>query len=105
MTAMNADTLRQSFDRFNRQSCLLEASYGELQEKVVMLTQELRQSQRARDREFVEKERLGKQMTCTLDALPGVVLVLDDGGIIREKNSKASELLNRPLLDRAWSDD
>lgn len=104
MAATNTDTLRQSFDLFNRQSCLLDASYAELQDKVDLLTQELKLSQLARHQEFVEKERLGNRMTCTLDAVPGAVLVLDGDGIIREKNARASELLNQPLLGCAWSE-
>ena len=104
MEATSADSLRQSFDLFNRQSCLLDASYSELQTKVDLLTQELKLSQLARHREFVEKERLGNRMTSTLDALPGAVLVLDGGGIIREKNKTASELLNQPLIGCAWSE-
>jgi len=104
LAATNTDILRQSFDLFNRQSCLLDASYAELQDKVELLTQELKLSQLARHREFVEKERLGNRMTCTLDAVPGAVLVLDGGGIIREKNTQASELLNQPLLGCAWSE-
>jgi two-component system sensor histidine kinase FlrB len=89
---------------FNRQSCLLDASYGELQEKIDLLTQELKLSKLAQHREFVEKERLGNRITCTLDALPGAILVLDGSGIIREKNSKASRLLNQPLLGCSWSE-
>jgi two-component system sensor histidine kinase FlrB len=104
LAAINADSLRQSFDLFNRQSCLLDASYGELQEKIDLLTQELKLSKLARHREFVEKERLGNRITCTLDALPGAILVLDGSGIIREKNSKASRLLNQPLLGCSWSE-
>ncbi|NOX67792.1 MAG: PAS domain-containing sensor histidine kinase [Gammaproteobacteria bacterium] len=104
MAATNTEILRQSFDLFNRQSCLLDASYAELQDKVDLLTQELKLSQLARHREFVEKERLGIRMTCALDAVPGAVLVLDGGGIIREKNTQASELLNQPLLGCAWSE-
>ncbi len=104
MAATNANNLRQSFDLFNRQSCLLDASYGELQAKIDLLTRELKLSQLARQREFVEKERLGNRMMCTLDTLPGAVLILDGSGIIREKNRKASELLHQPLVGCAWSE-
>jgi len=104
LAATNANDLRQSFDLFNRQSCLLDASYGELQEKIDLLTRELKLSQLARQREFVEKERIGIRMMCTLDTLPGAVLILDGCGIIREKNRSASELLNQPLVGCAWSE-
>jgi len=55
-------------------------------------------------RELIEKERLSKKLARTLETLPGAVIVLDGDGIVREQNSKAPKLLNRPLLGLAWSE-
>jgi two-component system sensor histidine kinase FlrB len=102
--AVNATALESAFNAFNQRSMLLEASYRQLQSKVETLGAELRASQSARHRELLEKERLGDRLRRLLEALPGAVVVLDGDGIIRERNSKASELLNRPLLGRAWAE-
>ena len=103
-TATNPTALRTAFDAFNEQSARLELSYRELCNQVEVLTAQLRNEQTARHRELIEKERLGNQLLRTVEALPGAVIVLDGEGRIRERNSKASNLLNRPLLGLAWSD-
>jgi two-component system sensor histidine kinase FlrB len=103
-TATNPDGLRSAFDTFNQHSSRLEASYRELCKQVEVLTRQLETEQSARHRELIEKERLGNQLMRTVEALPGAVIVLDGAGTVRERNSKASDLLNRPLLGLAWSD-
>jgi len=103
-TAINQENLRLAFDAFNQQSSVLEASYRQLQCKVESLTAQLRAAHDARHRELIEKERLGSRLARTLEALPGAVIVLDGNGIIQESNGRATELLNRPLHGRAWSE-
>ena len=98
MATTSSDTLGKTYELINQRSCLLDASYIGLQDQVDTLSQELRISKLARHREFVERERLGNRMMGALEALPGAVLVLDGGGIIRETNNKASKMLNQPLL-------
>ena len=38
-----------------------------------------------------------------LETLPGAILVLDESGVVRQQNSKASELLNQPLIGCSWA--
>lgn len=101
---LNAQALQNAFSQFNEQSSLLEASYRELQEKVSTLTQELAVSRTARHSELLEKERLGHRLAHMLEALPGAIIVIDECGVIQESNSKASDLLNTPLIGCAWSE-
>jgi two-component system sensor histidine kinase FlrB len=103
-TAFDAEALQSAFAQFNRQSHLLEASYRELKAKVSSLTRELKEEQSARHKELLDKERLGDRLSGMLEVLPAAVIVIDGAGIIRELNSKAMELLNRPLLGCPWSD-
>lgn len=103
MATTSSDTLGKTYELINQRSCLLDASYIGLQDQVDTLSQELRISKLARHREFVERERLGNRMMGALEALPGAVLVLDGGGIVRETNNKASKMLNQPLLGCSWS--
>ncbi|MEQ8205449.1 MAG: histidine kinase dimerization/phospho-acceptor domain-containing protein, partial [Woeseia sp.] len=103
-SATNAATLESAFNAFNEQSALLESSYRELQQQVASLTARLDESQSARHRELLAKERLGEQLANTLEALPGAVVVLDSRGVISECNALAATLLNQPLLGRPWSE-
>lgn len=103
-TATNQAGLRSAFDAFNQHSSRLEESYRELRNHVQVLTRQLRKEQSARHRELLEKERLGNRLARTVEALPGAVIVLNGEGIVSEINSRASELLNRPLLGLAWSE-
>jgi two-component system, sensor histidine kinase FlrB len=103
-TAFDAEALQSAFARFSRQSVQLEASYRELKEQVASLQSELKAERSARHRELLEKEKLADRLAGMLEALPAAVLVIDGAGIIRELNSKAMELLNRPLLGCPWSD-
>lgn len=99
----NAAQLHDAFEIFSHQSGLLEASYRDLQETVEALTRQLRREQSARHAELVKKEKLGRRMAELLETLPGAILVLDRAGIVRQQNSKASELLNQPLLGCSWA--
>ncbi len=104
MSATSIESLKRSHEPQKHQPYLLDESFTDLQDQVESLTQELKIARLARHREFIERERLGKRMTCALDALPGAALILDGGGIIREKNCKARKLLSQPLLGRPWSE-
>jgi two-component system, sensor histidine kinase FlrB len=103
-TAFDAEALQSAFARFNRHSGRLEASWRELKAKVTALTRELQAERSARHGELLDKERLGDRLVGMLEALPAAVIVIDGAGIIRERNSRAMELLNRPLLGCPWSD-
>ncbi|NNE60039.1 MAG: PAS domain-containing sensor histidine kinase [Woeseia sp.] len=103
-SAVNAIALESAFHEFNERSAVLENSYRDLQQQITRLTAELSASQSARHKELLEKERLGKELARTLDALPGAVVVLNVEGIVRKRNKKAMELLNQPLIGRSWAE-
>jgi len=104
LTTTSAKKIRQAGAQAEQTPCLLDVSYLDLQDDVDSLTRELKLAKLARHREFVERERLGNRMIGALNALPGAVLILDGGGIICEKNGKASRLFKQPLLGSPWSD-
>lgn len=99
----NAEQLHDAFEIFSHQSELLEESYRDLQDTVEALSLQLRLEQSAHLQELVKKEKLGRRMAELLETLPGGILVLDEQGIVRQQNSKASELLNQPLIGCSWS--
>lgn len=102
-TAVNAEQLQSAFEVFNRQSGLLEQSYRDLQLRVTSLNGQLRKAQSQRLAELVKKERLSQHLTHLLESLPGAIVVIDGDGIIREQNSEASQLLDRPLIGQSWA--
>ena len=61
-TSLKAEELQSAFDLFNRQSGILEQSYRRLQERVELLTEQLRVAQSARLAEFAEKNRLSQRL-------------------------------------------
>ena len=95
--------LRDNFESFSHRSGLLGDSYRDLQDTVEALTLQLRIAQSARLQELVKKEKMGGRMAALLEALPGGILVLDEQGIVRQQNSKGSELLGQPLIGCSWA--
>ncbi len=104
VNAEQPPALAAAFEAFNHHSSRLEASYRELREHVVVLSERLASEQTARHRELLEKERLSNRLLRTVEALPGAVVVLDDDGIVRERNRRAAALLSRPLVGLSWAD-
>lgn len=102
--AIDPQALEVAFAAFNEQSGLLEDCYRALQGRVVELTARLRSAQSERHRELLEKERLGNRLSRLLETLPGAFLVIDGAGVILERNNRATEFLNQPLLGSCWSD-
>lgn len=99
----NVEHLHDAFEIFSHQSGLLEASYRDLQDTVEALTRQLRHEQSQKLQELLKKEKLGRRMAELLETLPGAILVLDGSGVVRQQNSKASELLNQPLIGSSWA--
>lgn len=99
----NAEQLHDAFEIFSHQSGLLEDSYRDLQDTVEALTAQLQLEQSAHLQELVKKEKMGRRMAELLEALPGGILVLDEQGIVRQQNSKGSELLGQPLIGCSWA--
>lgn len=102
-TSLKAEELRCAFEIFNQQSGMLEKSYQQLQRKVETLTGQLRLAQSERLSELVEKEKLSQHLSHLLETLPGAIVVINGGGIIRESNSYATTLLNQPLIGCSWA--
>jgi two-component system sensor histidine kinase FlrB len=100
---MNAEQLQSAFEVFNQQSGMLQESYRDLQQTVEALTRQLKREQSGRLRELVKKERLGRRLSELLETLPGGILVMDGDGVIRQRNSQASALLNQPLIGCSWA--
>ncbi|MGI9262661.1 MAG: sensor histidine kinase [Woeseiaceae bacterium] len=98
-----AHALENAFEAFNRHSSMLETSYQALQEKVSLLSAQLEASQRVESQQHLEKELLGNRLIRLLEILPGVVLVIDGEGTIRECNTRSEEILGTPLIGCAWS--
>lgn len=96
--------LELAFAAFNEQSGLLEACYRSLQQRVEELSERLRVAQSDRHRELLEKERLSNRLSSLLETLPGAFLVIDGDGVILERNNRAAEMLNQPLIGCCWSD-
>ncbi len=107
MSVTNSPTAQQlehAFEAFNQIGSQLASSYGELQQRVTTLTEELSQARTEKFRQLVEKERVAARLEKLLQALPGGVLVLDGKGIILEANPGAHQLLGEHLLQRSWDE-
>lgn len=103
-TTATAKQLESAFEAFNEIGVQLASSYGELQQRVASLTEELSQARMEKLRQLAEKERVAGRLEKLLQALPGGVLVLDDQGVIQEANPGAHQLLGAQLLQRSWDD-
>jgi two-component system sensor histidine kinase FlrB len=101
--SLKREQLQTAFELFNEHSGRLERSYRELRERVETLTTELKLAQSARLAELIEKEKLSQHLSQLLESLPGGIVVLDAGGKVRESNTAAVNLLNRPLVGCAWA--
>ena len=97
------DHLREAFDAFSKVSGDLQSSYGDLQRQVDLLHAELRTTNKLRVAEAQRSRQLAKNLTALLEALPGGVVMLDEGGVVREINDAAHDYLGRPLKDLEWT--
>ena len=96
--------LHEAFNAFSEISERLTESYGVLEERVAVLTQELAAARDERMQQLAEKERLANRLRQLLDALPGAIVVLDGNDVIQEYNPGAVELLGEHLLGEKWLD-
>lgn len=101
--SLQTQQLQSAFQVFNHQSELLEESYRDLQDTVAGLTRRLRAAQRGRLAELASKERLSRRLADLLESLPGAIIVIDAGGVVRQQNSEAGDLLHPPLIGQAWA--
>ena len=99
-----AQQLESAFETFNQIGEQLANSYGDLQQRVVSLTEELSQARRETLQQLAEKERVAARLEKLLQALPGGVLVLDEQGVILEANPGAMQLLGENPVNRSWDE-
>ena len=100
---VSVNELEQAFAVFNRVSHELDTTYRELEAKVAALTDELAAARSARLVELAEKEKLANRLSALVAALPGGVLLVDAGGIVRDANPVARSLLGDPLMGSPWA--
>ena len=81
----------------------LAAVYAAFQREVLALNRQLAEARSGRMEQLLEKERLGNRLALLLESLPGAVIVLDGEGIVVECNTRAVELLGRPLIGLTWA--
>jgi two-component system sensor histidine kinase FlrB len=96
--------LEHAFLLFNELSEKLATSYGDLETQVAYLSGELAEARSERLRQLAEKELLAKKLEGLLDALPAGIVVLDEGGIIRQANPVAFGMLGDAIQGQAWCD-
>lgn len=100
---LSPEALQDAFAAFNQLSSQLASSYQALEQRVVLLNEELSRTKDARIRELTEKERLANRLATLLQALPGGVIALDSDGVVQEYNQAALTLLGEPLSGVAWA--
>ena len=101
--ALEHRQLNDAFRAFNELSTSLERSYRDLESQVARLNDELATVRRARLEEHRARERIASRLERLLALLPGGVLVLDGGDVVRECNAAAREMLGDPLEGESWS--
>jgi two-component system sensor histidine kinase FlrB len=94
--------LEKAFTAFNRLSNDLQSSYQALELRVARLTGELEDARRARADATSEAQRTAERLRSLLATLPGGVVVVEDGGRIREHNRVAVEILECELAGESW---
>ena len=101
--AATRQALSEAFAVFNDTSRALEASYRELEARVVDLTSRLAAADDARRRELEAREQLAQRLDALLTALPGGVLVLDECGRVETLNPAAQTMLGT-AAGRTWDE-
>ena len=101
--AANTASLESAFDAFNQHSTRLEHAYRELQGRFADLSNKLDTTRRTATAQTLENERISNRLLSLLEALPAAVIIIDNDGVIRECNHRASTLLSKPLIGIAWS--
>ncbi|MCG8377440.1 MAG: PAS domain-containing protein, partial [Chlorobiales bacterium] len=96
-------SLKAAFEAFNQVSGQLQNSYEELQQEVAQLKDQLKTANRKRAEEARRNADLAQRLSSLLEALPGGVVMLDEGGVVREINSAAGDFLGEPLQNHEWT--
>jgi two-component system, sensor histidine kinase FlrB len=94
--------LERAFHTFNQLSSELQRTYHALQQQVTVLTAELEESRRARERAAHEAERTAERLQSLLGTLPAGVVVVDEAGLIQDTNRFAEDMLGGNVTGRPW---
>jgi two-component system sensor histidine kinase FlrB len=85
--------LEAAFKVFNSLSVRLEEAYGDLENQVASLDQELRVARREREIQRAEKERIAARMAGLMEELPVGVVLVGASGTVEEANPAARDML------------
>lgn len=94
--------LEAAFHLFNHLSVRLEEAYGDLQDKVASLDEELRVARLEREVQRAEKERIAARMAGLMAELPVGVVLLGPQGRVEEANPAACDLLDGLKVGAHW---
>ncbi|MEH6503433.1 MAG: ATP-binding protein [Cycloclasticus sp.] len=94
--------LEEAFHAFNQISQHLTDSYQQLEQQVVVLSQELARANAEKIQHLSDKEALAGQLEGLIEALPGAVIVLNAEKIIVKANACARLWLQEDLIGRQW---
>lgn len=87
------EELEAAFKVFNSLSVRLEEAYGDLENQVASLDEELRVARREREIQRAEKERLAERMAGLMEELPVGVVLVGAAGRVEEANPAARDML------------
>ncbi|MDN0075513.1 PAS domain-containing sensor histidine kinase [Crenobacter sp. SG2303] len=94
--------LTAAFAQFNTVSGQLIEAYHLLEQQAVQLNQQLEAANQRLRVQGAENAALAERLGQLLAALPGGVVELDAGGVVRRENPAASTLFGRPLVGLHW---
>ena len=96
--------LEEAFHAFNQISQHLTDSYQQLEQQVVVLSQQLAEANSKKIQYLSEKEALAQQLEVMVETLPGAVIVLDDRQMVVKANACARGWLQHELIGHLWGD-
>ena len=96
--------LEHAFGVFNELSVRLTEAYGQLENRVAGLTQELARARSARLAETAKREHLADQLGVLLEALPAAIVLVDRRDRVDRFNPAAEQLFPGLSWGRRWSE-
>ena len=102
--AEDAASLTRTFDTFTELSEQLSSAYGQLENEVSQLSEELARSREQRQSEQAQKEQLADRLSVVLEALPAAVVLVDGRDRIDRYNPAAELLFQGLAWGRRWSE-
>ncbi|WP_051228054.1 sensor histidine kinase [Oceanospirillum beijerinckii] len=98
----SAQDLQVAFQEFTALSEQLTASYNELQDKIVRLTEDLEEAKRQRLQELEQKQLIAEKLENLLNLLPVGVVVMNGAGVVGSANPTAKTLLGNDIEGCRW---